>query len=69
MGIVSVRIPSCSASASASAMLPALENRDGMSTPTTWSAPSASAAIAATSDESMPPESPISTSAKPFLVT
>ena len=61
--------PRFAASASASVTLPSLEKRDGMSTPTTCSGPSASTAIAATSDESIPPESPMSTSVKPFLRT
>ena len=39
-----------------------------MSTPVTCSGPSASAAIAATSDESMPPESPSTTWVNPFFV-
>ncbi len=38
-----------------------------MSTPVTRSGPSASAAIAATSDESMPPDSPMSTRSNPFF--
>ena len=48
---------------------PSLEYRDGMSTPVTWSAPSASAAIAATSDESIPPDSPMSTSLEAVLAS
>ena len=50
-------------------MLPALENGDGMRTPSTHSGPNASAAMAAVSAESMPPESPSSTRAKPHLRT
>ena len=38
-----------------------------MATPWTRSAPSASTATAATSDESMPPDSPITASANPFF--
>ena len=53
--------------ASASSMLPRLENGDGIRTPSTWSAPSASAAMAAVSAESMPPESPSTARAKPHL--
>ena len=52
---------------SASVTLPSLEKRDGMSTPMTCSGPSASTAMAATSDESMPPDRPMTTSVKPFL--
>ena len=44
-------------------------NCDGIETPTTCSAPSASTAIAAVNAESMPPESPSRTVAKPFLRT
>ncbi len=69
IGTVTVRMPRFAANASESVTLPSLENRDGMSTPTTRSGPSASTAIAATSDESMPPESPMSTSVNPFLRT
>ncbi len=69
IGTVIVRIPRLAASSSASVTLPSLEKRDGMSTPTTWLGPSASTAIAATSDESMPPDNPMSTSVKPFFRT
>ena len=40
-----------------------------MLTPCTWSAPSASTATQATMDESIPPESPITTSVNPFFNT
>ena len=40
-----------------------------MTTQTTFSAPTASAASTATSAESIPPESPTITSRKPFLRT
>ncbi len=69
IGTVSVRMPRLPASSSASVTLPSLENRDGMSTPVTCSGPSASAAIVATSDESMPPEIATNTSCNPFLRT
>ena len=69
IGTVTVRMPRLAASTSESVTLPSLEKRDGISTPTTRSGPSASTAIAATSEESMPPERPISTSVKPFLRT
>ena len=48
-------------------MLPRLENGDGISTPSTCSAPSASAAMAAVSAESMPPDRPSTALAKPHL--
>ena len=67
IGSVSVRMPRRSASASASSTLPWLENGDGISTPSTCSRPSASAATTAVSAESMPPDSPSSTSRKPHL--
>ena len=60
-------IPRASASATASDTDPSLEYRDGMATPWTWAAPTASTATAATSDESMPPDSPITASLNPFL--
>jgi hypothetical protein len=41
----------------------------GIETPCTLSAPSASTAIAATSEESMPPDSPSTTLRKPFFAT
>ena len=69
MGTVRVRMPRLAASASASWTLPRLEKRDGMRMPTTWSAPRASAAMVATSDESIPPERPMSTSVNVFLRT
>ena len=40
-----------------------------MVTPVTFSGPSASTAMAATSEESMPPERPMTTCLKPFLRT
>jgi len=48
-------------------MLPSLENRDGIITPVTCWAPSASTATAATSAESIPPDNPSSTWVKPFF--
>ena len=45
------------------------EKRDGMNTVVTFSAPSASAATAATRLESMPPDSATSTLLKPHLRT
>ena len=67
MGASSKRMPRFSASARASEMLPSDENGPGMPTPVTFSAPSASTAIAAVSEESMPPLSPINTREKPHL--
>ncbi len=40
-----------------------------MVTPWTWSEPSASTAMVATNEESMPPESPITAPANPFFTT
>ena len=62
-------IPRFLASRRASARVPADEYGEGMVTPVTFSWPSASTAMAATSAESMPPESPMTTCLKPFLVT
>ena len=62
-------MPRLSASAAASASEPGEEKRDGIATPCTRSGPSASTAIAATSDESIPPDSPTTQSTKPFLAT
>ena len=45
-----------------------LEKRDGSATVWTWSGPNASAAIVATIAESIPPESPITTSVKLFFL-
>ncbi len=42
---------------------------DGIDTPYTFCAPTASHAIAATSAESMPPDMPIRTDLKPFFAT
>jgi len=53
----------------ASPRVPDDEYGDGMVTPLTFSRPSASTAMAATSEESMPPDSPITTCLKPFLRT
>ena len=44
-----------------------LKKPEGIEIPCTRSAPSASAAIVATSDESMPPERPMTASRNPFL--
>jgi hypothetical protein len=69
MAMVRCSTPRFAASASASVIEWSLEYREGMSTPWTRSAPRASAAMAATNDESTPPDRPITTSWKPFLVT
>ena len=45
------------------------ENTLGIETPYTFSAPIASAATAATTAESMPPDIPSTTDRKPFLWT
>ncbi|CAM5316410.1 hypothetical protein SFUMM280S_03806 [Streptomyces fumanus] len=57
------------ASSAASSLECSEEYFDGMETPYTFSAPTASQARAATREESMPPERPISTDRKPFLAT
>ena len=69
MGITRWSMPSSTASFSASVSEWSEEYRDGMSTPWTWSGPTASAAMTATSDESTPPDSAIATSVNPFLRT
>ena len=67
MGTVTRSMPSRAARASASVTEPPLEYRDGMATPWTWSAPTASTATAATREESIPPDRPMTASVKPFL--
>ncbi len=67
MGTMSSRMPRLSARRRASASDPSEEYREGIDTPVTFSAPSASAAMQATMDESMPPESPTSAAEHPDL--
>ncbi len=67
--MVCMSMPKLFASIAASVREPSLEYRDGIDTPCTCFAPSASTAIAATSAESIPPDNPITTSVKPFLRT
>ncbi|CAB4588695.1 unannotated protein [freshwater metagenome] len=62
-------MPNASASSCASVREPSEEYREGIETPCTCSAPNASTATAATNDESMPPERPITTSLNLFLRT
>lgn len=57
------------ASSAASPLECSEEYFDGIDTPYTFCAPSASHAIAATSAESIPPERPMSTDRKPFFAT
>ena len=57
------------ATCSASERVPALLKRVGIEIAVTRDGPSASAARAATSAESMPPERPSTTRAKPFFST
>jgi hypothetical protein len=57
------------ASSAASSRECSEEYRLGIDTPTTLAAPSASQAMAATTAESMPPDSPSTTDGKPFLRT
>ena len=69
IGSVRVSMPRFRASASESSMLPQLEYGDGISTPRTRAGPMASAATAAVSAESTPPESPSTALVKPHLRT
>ncbi len=69
IGSSSTRIPSASARAAANRRLSSEVNSDGIVTPWTASAPSASTATHATSDESMPPLRPTTTPRKPFFRT
>ncbi len=57
------------ASSAASPLEWSEEYFEGIETPYTFCAPTASQAIAATRAESMPPDSPIRTDLKPFLAT
>ena len=61
MGSVNSSMPRLRASRAASRRVAADEYGDGMVTPVTLAGPSASQATAATSAESMPPESPSTT--------
>jgi hypothetical protein len=54
-------------SAFASSRDSGLENSDGIATPKTLSAPTASAAITAVREESIPPDRPITALRNPFL--
>ena len=67
MGSCSVRIPRFRANSTESSMLPWLEYREGIITPSTFSGPMASAAMAAVNAESMPPERPSSTFLNPVF--
>ena len=60
-------MPRAVARDSASDTEPPLEYRDGMATPWTCSGPTASTATAATSEESIPPDRPMTASLNPFL--
>ena len=60
-------MPRFAASARASVTLCSLEYGPGIAMPVTFSRPTASTAMAAVIDESMPPESPIRTWEKPHL--
>jgi hypothetical protein len=55
--------------ARASPWVSSLECGDGITTQVSCSGPTASAASSATSAESIPPDSPTTTRAKPFLRT
>jgi hypothetical protein len=63
------RRPVLAASSAASERECCDEYADGIDTPCTAPAPRASTAIAAHTAESIPPESPSTTEAKPFLRT
>ena len=67
MGTASRRMPAGVGDSPASSMLPGDEYGDGIASARTGSGPSASAASVATSAESMPPESPSTTSRNPFF--
>ena len=69
MGTVWVAVPRLAARASESLTEPGLEYGEGMSTQVTLAGPRASAAMAAVSAESMPPERPITAREKPHLCT
>ncbi len=69
IGISRKSTPRDSATRRASPRVASDENCDGIDTQWTRSGPSASAASAAVSAESMPPDSPTTTSRKPFLST
>ena len=69
IGMSQSGMPKFAASVSESDTLPTEEYRDGMLTPTTFPAPSASAAITATTAESMPPDMATATFEKPVLRT
>ena len=61
-------IPRLSANSFASVLLCSEEKEDGIDTPITFSLPIASTAIAAVSDESIPPLRPITAFLKPVLL-
>jgi hypothetical protein len=69
IGISRNEQPRLSASRRASVRVASDEYRDGIETQCTRSGPSASAASAAVTAESIPPETPTRTSLKPFLST
>ena len=69
IGSVINSIPRFLANACASALLPSEEYGPGMDTPRTFSAPSASTAMLATTEESIPPLRPTNTFLKPHLRT
>jgi hypothetical protein len=61
-------MPRFAATRAASERVSPLLKREGIETPTTRPAPSASTAIAAVSAESIPPESPMTAFEKRFLL-
>ena len=69
MGTLISLIPRLRQSLRASVTLPPELYFDGMETPTTFSAPTASAAMAAVRAESIPPLIPSTTFSKPFFLT
>ena len=69
IGIVWNLMPRFWARVRASDFVSGLLNLEGMVTPMTFSGPRASAAIAATKEESIPPLRPMRTLSKPFFLT
>src|SRR5712691_12694323 len=69
IGSVKNSIPRFSAKSRASARLPSDEYGPGMETPSTFSRPKAETAMAATTEESMPPLKPTTAERKPDLQT
>ena len=69
IGISRKSMPRLAATSRASSCVPSDEKREGIETPCTRSAPSASAQIATVRAESIPPETATTTSRKPLFST